>query len=241
MPSAVILVAMTDEEQPFLDRATSVSDPTTVGLAVQRTIELDGLQVLLVRTGIGLVNAAGATTSAILATQPEPGTPGSLLISAGTAGGVSDTIRVGDVVVGGEYINIDADARAFGYALGQVPRMPATYLGDDTAIKALAASDHANDLAPSSVHIGLLASSYAFVTVSRALSIREALPGVLATDMESVAIAQTSYVHGRPFVSVRGISDLCGPVAADDFLTHVDDAAERSARSVMALLGTLPR
>ena len=241
MPRAVILVAMTDEEQPFLDRATSVSDPTTVGLAVQRTIELDGLQVLLVRTGIGLVNAAGATTSAILATQPEPGTPGSLLISAGTAGGVSDTIRVGDVVVGGEYINIDADARAFGYALGQVPRMPATYLGDDTAIKALAASDHANDLAPSSVHIGLLASSYAFVTVSRALSIREALPGVLATDMESVAIAQTSYVHGRPFVSVRGISDLCGPVAADDFLTHVDDAAERSARSVMALLGTLPR
>jgi len=240
MPSAVILVAMTDEEQPFLDRASSVSDPTTVGLAVQRTIELDGLQVLLVRTGIGLVNAAGATTSAILATQPEPGTPGSLLISAGTAGGVSDTIRVGDVVVGGEYINIDADARAFGYALGQVPRMPATYLGDDTAIKALAASDHANDLAPSSVHIGLLASSYAFVTVSRALSIREALPGVLATDMESVAIAQTSYVHGRPFVSVRGISDLCGPVAADDFLTHVDDAAERSARSVMALLGSLP-
>jgi len=241
MPSAVILVAMPDEEQPFLERATSVSDPTTIGLAVQRTIVLDGREILLVRTGIGLVNAAGATTSAILATQPEPGTTGPLLISAGTAGGVSDTIRVGDVVIGGEYINIDADARAFGYALGQVPRMPATYLGDDTAIKALAASSHVDELAPSSVHIGLLASSYAFVTVTRALSIREALPGVLATDMESSAIAQTAYVHGRPFVSVRGISDLCGPVAADDFLTHVDDAAERSARSVMALLGSLPR
>jgi len=241
MPSAVILVAMPDEEAPFLERTTSVGDPTTVGLAVQRTIELDGLNVLLVRTGIGLVNAAGATTSAILATRPEPGTTGSLLISAGTAGGVSDTIRVGDVVVGGEYINIDADARAFGYVLGQVPRMPATYLGDDRAIEALASSSHVADLAPSTVHVGLLASSYAFVTVSRALSIREALPGVLATDMESSAIAQTAYVHGRPFVSVRGISDLCGPVAADDFLTHVDDAAERSARSVMALLGSLPR
>jgi len=241
MPSAVILVAMPDEEAPFLERATSVGDPTTVGLAVQRTIELDGLNVLLVRTGIGLVNAAGATTSAILATRPEPGTTGSLLVSAGTAGGVSDTIRVGDVVVGGEYINIDADARAFGYVLGQVPRMPATYLGDDRAIEALASSSHVADLAPSTVHVGLLASSYAFVTVSRALSIREALPGVLATDMESSAIAQTAYVHGRPFVSVRGISDLCGPVAADDFLTHVDDAAERSARSVMALLGSLPR
>jgi adenosylhomocysteine nucleosidase len=241
MPSAVILVAMPDEEEPFLERASTVGDPTTVGLAVQRRIVLDGLDVMLVRTGIGLVNAAGATTSAVLATQPEPGTTGSLLISAGTAGGVSDTIRVGDVVVGGEYINIDADARAFGYVLGQVPRMPATYLGDDGAIEALAASSHVADLAPSSVHVGLLASSYAFVTVSRALSIREAMPGVLATDMESSAIAQTAYVHGRPFVSVRGISDLCGPVAADDFRTHVDDAAERSARSVMALLGSLPR
>ena len=241
MPSAVILVAMPDEEEPFLERASTVGDPTTVGLAVQRTIVLDGLEVLLVRTGIGLVNAAGATTSAILATQPEPGSTGSLLISAGTAGGVSDTIRVGDVVVGGEYINLDADARAFGYVLGQVPRMPATYLGDDSAIEALASSGHATDLAPSSVHVGLLGSSYAFVTVSRALAIREAMPGVLATDMESVAIAQTAYVHGRPFVSVRGISDLCGPVAADDFRTHVDDAAERSARSVLALLGSLPR
>ena len=75
-----------------------------------------------------------------------------------------------------------------------------------------------------------------FVTPERALSIRAALPGTLATDMESVAIAQTSYVHGREFVSVRAVSDLCGPVAHSDFLTHVDDAAQRSADAVVALL-----
>ena len=238
--SAVVLVAMADEEEPFLERASVVGDPVSVGLAVHRYVRLGERTVLLVRTGIGLVNAAGAATSAILATVPEPGADGPMLISAGTAGGVGSVVRVGDVVVGSEYINIDADARAFGYALGQVPRMPASYLADEVALEALARSEHTAGFAPSIVHIGLLTSSYSFVTPSRALAIREALPAVLATDMESVAIAQTSFVHGRPFVSVRGISDLCGPVAEADFRTHVDDAAERSAESVLAMLDRLP-
>jgi adenosylhomocysteine nucleosidase len=239
-PRAVVLVAMADEEQPFLDRATVVGDLHSVGLAVHRTVIFDDLEVLLVRTGIGLVNAAGAATSAILASDPADGRPGPLVISAGTAGGVGDAVRVGDVVVGTEYINIDADARAFGYVLGQVPRMPASYRGSDAALDALAASGHAPAVLPSVVHFGLLTSSYSFVTPTRATAIRLAMPGTLATDMESVAIAQTSYVHGREFLSVRGISDLCGPVGATDFVTHVDDAAERSALAVLALLRALP-
>jgi adenosylhomocysteine nucleosidase len=81
-----------------------------------------------------------------------------------------------------------------------------------------------------------MTTSYSFVTPARASAIRLALPGTLATDMESVAIAQTAWVHSRDFLSVRGISDLCGPLGADDFLTHVDDAAERSAVAVLALL-----
>ena len=239
--AAVVLVAMPDEEAPFLDRATAVGEPVSVGLAVHRYIELEGRSVLLVRTGIGLVNAAGAATSAILESAPAEGGPGALVISAGTAGGVGEWVRVGDVVVGTDYINIDADARAFGYVLGQVPRMPASYSASSEAIEAFAKSGHVDDVSPSTVHFGLIASSYSFVTPERALSIRAALPGTLATDMESVAIAQTSYVHGREFVAVRAVSDLCGPVAHSDFLTHVDDAAERSASAVAALLRQLPR
>jgi len=234
--SAVVLVAMPDEEAPFLEAATTVGDPVTVGLAVHRYVEIEGRTVLLVRTGIGLVNAAGASTSAILATDRADGGVGPIVISAGTAGGVGEWVRVGDVVVGTDYINIDADARAFGYVLGQVPRMPASYSASSEAIEAFARSGHVDDVSPSTVHFGLIASSYSFVTPERALSIRAALPGTLATDMESVAIAQTSYVHGREFVSVRAVSDLCGPVAHSDFLTHVDDAAQRSADAVVALL-----
>lgn len=227
---------MPDEEEPFLQRSTRSGDAEVVGLARHRRVEFGDRRVLLVRTGIGLVNAAGAATSAILATQPAEASDAALVISAGTAGGVGEAVRVGDVVVGTEYINIDADARAFGYVLGQVPRMPASYGGSDRALAALAASGHVDAVRPSVVHFGLMTTSYSFVTPARASAIRLALPGTLATDMESVAIAQTAWVHGRDFLSVRGISDLCGPLGADDFLTHVDDAAERSAVAVLALL-----
>jgi adenosylhomocysteine nucleosidase len=194
--AAVVLVAMPDEEAPFLERATTVGDPVSVGLAVHRYVELEGRTVLLVRTGIGLVNAAGAATSAILESAPAEGEPAALVISAGTAGGVGEWVRVGDVVVGTDYINIDADARAFGYVFGQVPRMPASYSGSSEAIEAFARSGHEADVSPSTVHFGLIASSYSFVTPQRAISIRAALPGTLATDMESVVRARPRFRVG---------------------------------------------
>jgi adenosylhomocysteine nucleosidase len=172
---------MPDEEAPFLARATSAGQPQTVGLAVHRRVDFGGRDVLLVRTGIGLVNAAGAATSAILATAPGSDGPGALVISAGTAGGVGEQVRVGDVVIGTEYINIDADARAFGYVLGQVPRMPASYSGSDAALRAFAGSGHAAAVSPATVHLGLIASSYSFVTPQRAASIRSALPAASST------------------------------------------------------------
>jgi adenosylhomocysteine nucleosidase len=235
---AVVVVAMDDEAAPFLERASEVSDATVVGNARSRRIVVEGREILLVRSGIGLVNAASAATSALVGLGDEP-LP--LVISAGTAGGLAPEIRVGEVVVGTEYINIDADARVFGYVLGQVPGMPPAY---DGFADALARRPTAGTL-PSGesfeVVQGLVVSSYSFVSEDRVPVILSQFTRALATDMESVAIAQTSHVFGAPFVSVRGISDLCGPAANDDHLTHVDDASERSAVTVLDLLARLER
>ena len=66
-------------------------------------------------------------------------------------------------------------------------------------------------------------------------------PDALATDMETAALAQTAFRFGVPFLAVRGISDLCSPLEAGEFATHVDDAADRSAAVVAALLAELRR
>lgn len=220
----VVLVAMDDEAAPFLERAEVVGEPRRVGGAVHRSIVVDGLPLLLVKSGIGFVNAAGATTSAVLATDGAV----RLVVSAGTAGGLGDEVEVGDVVVGSEYLNLDADARVFGYQLGQVPGMPATYHAEERLLQVATSMPLPAD-APWRVRPGLLASSYAFMTDARSVVVRESFPSVAAADMESIAIAQISHVHGVPFLAVRGISDLAGVSAAEVHEENLVPTAERSA------------
>ena len=236
---AIILVAMEEEAAPFLAAASATSEPLTVGNARQHSLTLAGREVLLVQSGIGLVNAAGAATAAILSARATASAAAPLVISAGSAGGVAVHVRVGEVVIGSDYLNSGADARAFGYLLGQVPGMPASYPGTAAALTAAESPAQMPDGSAIVVHRGTMVSSDTFVGGDIVDRIRTDFPGVLATDMESVAIAQTAHVHGVPFLAVRGISDLCGPVAGSDFLTHVDDAADRSAVVVLEILRRL--
>ncbi|QXQ08815.1 5'-methylthioadenosine/S-adenosylhomocysteine nucleosidase [Paeniglutamicibacter sp. Y32M11] len=232
----VIITAMEEETLPFLERATMLSEPEHVGNSIQRSGVINDLNILFVHGGIGLVNASSAATAALLrAKTMDPHAPLPLVISAGSAGGLGDSVRVGDVVIGDTYINADADARAFGYVLGQVPGMPASYSAPEVLAKISQVPTAPTDLV-STVHHGLLVSSYSFVGHDRAPIIKEQYTGVLATDMESSAIAQTCASFGASFLAIRGISDLCGPASDADFLVHVDDAAERSTEITLAVL-----
>lgn len=221
----IVQVAMGEEAQPFLDMADAVSDENVVGGASFRALSIAGRSVALVTSGIGAVNAAHAATVAVVRYGTD-----APIVSAGTAGGLAADITVGTVVIATDVINLDADVRAFGYALGQLPRMPETYVSDAALADKLVAADHEFPVVR-----GRIGSGEKFATSDIALKLREDFPTVVAVDMESVAIAQIAFKYGNPFVAVRAISDLCAPNGTE-FLTHVDDAALRSARTVQTLL-----
>ncbi|HJB63110.1 MAG TPA: 5'-methylthioadenosine/S-adenosylhomocysteine nucleosidase [Candidatus Microbacterium pullistercoris] len=227
MTAIVIQVAMDEEAQPFLDAAREVSEPIPVGRAVHRGIVLGGATVVLVVSGIGMVNAADAAVGALHRYGPE----GVILVSAGSAGGLAADARVGDVVVGGSVVNLDADARAFGYALGQVPGMPASYAADPALVAALAGG-------AGPVREAAMGSGEKFVTTELAHVLRQDFPAVRTVDMETAAIAQIAHNHGVRFAACRAISDLCAPDSGE-FATHIDDAAARSARVVIDALTRL--
>lgn len=189
MTSIIVQVAMDEEAQPFLDVADQVSDPVTIGRAVHRGVVIGGATIVLVVSGIGMVNAADAVAGSVFRYGSEI-----VLVSAGSAGGLASDARVGDVVVGTEIINVEADARAFGYVLGQVPGMPASYPADEA-----------------------LAAVFAGERVTRA--------------------AMAAFNHGVRFAACRAISDLCAP-DSEEFDTHLDGAAARSAEVV---INALPR
>ena len=227
MTAIIIQVAMDEEAQPFLDAARQVSDPITVGRAVHRGIMLGDATVVLVVSGIGMVNAADAAVGAIHRYGPE----GVILVSAGSAGGLDGDARVGDVVVATSVVNVDADARAFGYALGQVPGMPAVYEADAQLAAALAGEGDA-------VRRASMGSGEKFVTESLAHALRADFDGLWSIDMETAAVAQVAHNHGARFAACRAISDLCARDSTE-FDTHIDDAAERSARVVIDALARL--
>ncbi|WP_156760639.1 5'-methylthioadenosine/S-adenosylhomocysteine nucleosidase [Microbacterium karelineae] len=226
MTAIVIQVAMEEEAQPFLDAAREVSESIEVGRATHRGVVLGGATIVLVTSGIGMVNAADAATGAILRYGPE----GVILISAGSAGGLGADVAVGDIVVGSDVVNVAADATAFGYALGQVPGMPATYPTDPQLATALAGAGGARR--------GAMGSGEAFVTADLAHRLRADFPEALTVDMETAAIAQVAFNHSARFAVCRAVSDLCAPDAGE-FETHIDDAASRSAAAVIDALARL--
>lgn len=256
VPVAVVLVAMDDEAAPFLELASAAGEPELVGRAEHRRLTLAGRPVVLVRSGIGFVNATAAGAGAIFRYGAD--VP---LISAGSAGGLAKDVAVGDVVLGTRLVNADADARAFGYVLGQVPGMPEAYDAApglaDAVRRASAVAGAAEAVAPATGGVpvagspaaagavgtavlreGTIGSGEKFVTADLAARLRADFPDVLAVDMESAALAQLCHNFGTDFVSVRAVSDLCAPDGTE-FLTHVDDAALRSARLVTAAIGVL--
>lgn len=231
---AIILGAMDEEVAPFLALAAEsgdVPEPHEVGRARLWRLALNGRDVLLVRSGIGTVNAAAATVIALHEAAP------AAILSTGSAGGLGGKCHVGDVVIGASCTYSAADARAFGYELGQVPGMPVDYPGDADLLERAASADLTDIIAGANVVTGQVVSGDVFVDGDRLPPLRAAFPDAAATDMESAAIAQVAYSFGVPFLTARGISDLCGPDAGTEHPQTVDAVSAVAARTVLAALG----
>ncbi|WP_273166995.1 5'-methylthioadenosine/S-adenosylhomocysteine nucleosidase [Actinomyces israelii] len=241
--AAVVSCAMAEEARPFLDALPERADAEPVALLggarawFLRLPGDGGRELVLVRSGIGLVAAAGALATVLARVEPDA------VVSAGTTGGLGREVEVGDVCVSAALAYTDADATAFGYAYGQTPGQPAFFEGD-AGLLARAAEVGPAALAgatPSSgsarLRTGQMLAGNSFVTAANVGRTRDLFPEAVSTDMESTALAQVAAGAGVPFVSVRGVSDLCGPEAGQDFHIGADEAAARSAAVVLALLG----
>ncbi len=79
---------------------------------------LSDKQVVLLKSGIGKVNAALATAMLIERYAPQA------IINTGSAGGFAANLEVGDIVISDAVVHHDVDVTAFDYAYGQVPQMP---------------------------------------------------------------------------------------------------------------------
>lgn len=239
---AVIQCAMPLEAEPLVSllRAPEGEDsPLEVRAGSPEGFEqsfrlglLDAVPVLLVVSGIGLVNAASAAARALALVTPQ------IMIAAGTSGGLARDIGVGDIAAGVSALYGAADATAFGYRLGQIPGMPADYSSSPEVLAEVEALSGAVEYR---VRAGRVLSSDSFVTDSLVGPVRERFPDVIGVDMETCAMAQVAWSSGVEWVSLRAVSDLCGPDAGQDFHMDAASAAHHSACVVRAFLGARMR
>lgn len=217
----LIATAMQQEAHPFLTGATELDVPA--GTAWETTVGRH--RAIVLKTGVGLVNAAADLAAAICRYEP------AAVLNAGAAGGLSQGIFVGDVVVGSSFSYYDADSTAFGYTAGQIPGMPEKYDADERLLE-LSSSVH-HDY---KIRKGTIVSGNSFVADHLVGDVRATFPSALAADMESAAIAQVTRAYNVPFLAVRAISDLCGPTASRDFSMSLDEAATRAAAVTTAII-----
>ncbi|MDN3610926.1 5'-methylthioadenosine/S-adenosylhomocysteine nucleosidase [Vibrio ostreicida] len=194
--------------------------------------QLNGVEVVLLQSGIGKVAAAIGTTLLLQEYQPD------IVINTGSAGGFDSTLNLGDVVISTEVRHHDADVTAFGYEMGQMAQQPAAFVADatlmNTAEQALAQMDNTHAVR------GLICTGDTFVcSADRQALIRQHFPDVIAVEMEASAIAQTCHQFKVPFVIVRAISDVADKASPMSFEEFLPLAAKSSSEMVSKMVELL--
>ena len=111
-----IIGAMDEEVAKLKEHMTDVAVTTKASMDFYHG-KLNGKEVVIVRSGIGKVNAAICTQ--ILVDDYKV----SAVINTGIAGSLRSEINIGDIVLSTDALEHDMEATAFGYPVGQIPRM----------------------------------------------------------------------------------------------------------------------
>ncbi|WP_010678217.1 5'-methylthioadenosine/S-adenosylhomocysteine nucleosidase [Bacillus timonensis] len=218
----IAIIGAMDEEVTILRAKIENRQEITVAGSVFYTGTLNGFDVILLKSGIGKVNAAISTT--ILLSQFKP----DYVINTGSAGGYLKTLNVGDIVISSEVRHHDVDVTAFDYEYGQVPGLPAAFKADEKLIEL--AKKSAEGITDIQVVTGLIATGDSFMNDPERVSfISQKFGDLYAVEMEAAAVAQVCHQFEVPFVVIRALSDIAGKESNVSFDQFLDTAALHSS------------
>lgn len=194
---------------------------------------LAGKKVVVVRSGIGKVNAG--ICAQILADVFSV----DAIINTGIAGSLNKNINIGDIVLSTDVVQHDMDATGFGYRKGQIPQMPVFFFNADDNLRRLAA-EVCKEVNPDiQVFEGRIASGDQFVCDQDVKNRIVSEFSAYATEMEGAAIGQAAYLNEIPFLVVRAISDKADGSAQTDYSEFEKAAVDHSVRLTLNMLARI--
>jgi adenosylhomocysteine nucleosidase len=251
--SRIAIAAAMQEELGALLSAMPDERPVVVAGREFWLGHLDGQDVVVVLSRIGKVAAAMTATLLVHEFGAERA------IFTGTAGGLHESARVGDIVVASALLQHDMDASplfprhevplygtdrfhcdtGLAIALADAARAVLAQAMDGSAAEGNELGLDADDLRAFSitaprVHSGLVISGDRFVaSAAESAALRERLPDALAVEMEGAALAQVCHDLGVPFAVVRTVSDRADDSAHIDFGRFVAGVASRYSVAIV--------
>ena len=217
------IIGAMDEEVDSLKKAVSDAKTTSIGSMEFCEGMLDGQSVVIVKCGVGKVNAGNCAQILISIFGVNR------IINTGVAGSLDASIDIGDIVVSTDAVQHDFDLTPLGYAPGALyeigsPSLPADVFMRESAVTAV------KQCAPE-VHVfeGRVCTGDQFIASAEQKDAIVAVFGGLCCEMEGGAIAQICCQNEVPFVIIRAISDKADGSAEMDYTEFEHASAVRCA------------
>lgn len=227
-----IIGAMEVEVKELREMMENPQAQTVAGMTFyQGTIK--GKEVVVVRSGIGKVNAGICSQVLVDRYQVEG------IINTGIAGSLRNEINIGDIVLATVAVQHDVDATGFGYPIGEIPQMGIKEFPADEKLRALAEACSKKANPDIQVFCGRVASGDQFISSKEKKNWIQDNFDAYCTEMEGAAIAQAAYLNNIPYLVVRAISDKADDSANMDYSEFEAKAVENSVRLMAAMIAEL--
>ena len=182
--------------------------------------------LILVTCGVGKVNAARCTQILIDNFSVD------IIINIGVAGGISNNLKIGDIILGDELVQHDFDITAFNHEKGFIPNIGVYIKSDEYLVNVCEKILKSNGI---SYHKGVIASGDIFCTDYLMSSKINKKFNALCVEMEGASIAQACFLSHIPFIVLRSISDIPN---SENVITYEEFLRESSIKisNVLKLL-----
>jgi len=217
-----------DEEIEALKKEITITSKEQVYDLTFYTGSIDKITCILVKSGVGKVNAARTTQIMIDRFNI------SYIFNIGVAGGLNKSLKIGDIVIGEKLVQHDFDITAFNHEKGYIPNI-GIYTKSDSNLVSLAKEVIGN------CHLGVIASGDIFCTEdSMSQKINKKFQA-LCVEMESASIAQVARLSQVPFLVIRSISDIPGQTSLTTYEEFLEENCQKVARALKNIIKSLKK
>lgn len=190
---------------------------------------IKNMQLIVVESGVGKVNAAITTQMLIDYFQPK------YIINTGIAGGLDKRLKKGDIVLSIDTVQYDVDTSLFGDPLGLIPGMETIEFPTSRTLLEILMREK-EGLDGINIWKGRILSGDHFVcSQDEKRSIVNEFGG-LCVEMEGAAVAHASYVNKVPCLIIRSISDNADGEQMENYEEFKMKAINNTTKLVLKLL-----